>query len=83
MYLDPVLFSKLRKRFLILMDTFAQYIFKKNYGPFLWMGLSCLKTTESLRGDSLFFTNYSLGDSGTHLLDFHLLAPIAPLFPNY
>ena len=29
----------------------------KLYGPFLWMGLNCLKATEPLQGDSLLFTD--------------------------
>ena len=29
---------------------------KKLYGPFLWVGFNCLKTIETVRGDSLFFT---------------------------
>ena len=31
-------------------------IVKKLYGPFLWMGLNCLKATELLGGGSLLFT---------------------------
>ena len=32
---------------------------EKLYGPFLWKGLRCLNTTESIRGDSLLFTSES------------------------
>ena len=28
----------------------------KLYGPFLWMGLNCLKATEALWGDNLLLT---------------------------
>ena len=40
----------------------------KLYGPFLWMGFNCLKTTKPIRGDSLLFTNTTPG-VGTHLID--------------
>ena len=33
------------------------------------MGFNCLKTTEPLRGDSLFSTTHSPGVPGTHLID--------------
>ena len=33
----------------------------KKHGPFLWMGLNCLKATESLqRGTLLFITDYNI-----------------------
>ena len=32
---------------------------KKLYGPFLWIGLNCLKATEPQRGDSLLFITKS------------------------
>ena len=85
MYFDPVLLPKLRKDFAF--DAYVCSIYlKKNYGPFLWMGLSCVKATESLQRDCLFFTNWSLGDSGTHLLDFgrikdHCALTTRPLHP--
>ena len=42
----------------------------KLYDSFLWMGFNCLKATEPLRGDSLFFTTQSPGSPGTHLINF-------------
>ena len=36
------------------------------YGPYLWMGFNCLKTTEPLRGVSLLFTSISPEVPGTH-----------------
>ena len=48
------------------------YVFKKNFMDGwipLWMGISCLKTTEPLRGDSLLFTIPLPGVSGTQLID--------------
>ena len=33
------------------------------------MGFNCLKVTEPLRGDSLFFTTQFPGLPGTHLID--------------
>ena len=33
------------------------------------MGFNCLKVTEPLRGDSLFFTIQFPGFPGTHLID--------------
>ena len=42
----------------------------KLYGTFLWMGFNYLKATESLPGDSLFFTIQSPGVSRTHLINF-------------
>ena len=38
-------------------------------GDGVWMGFNCLKATESLQGDSLFFTTKSPGISGSHLID--------------
>ena len=43
--------------------------FFKLYGPFLWMGLKCLKATEPLQGDNLLFTTKSPGIPGTHFID--------------
>ena len=44
---------------------------KKNYDPFLWMGLNCIKTTEPLPGGSLLFITKFPETSGTHsCLDF-------------
>ena len=41
--------------------------FKKNFmAPFLWMGFSCLKDMEPLRGDSLLFTTKFPEIPGTH-----------------
>ena len=34
----------------------VNFLKKKPYGPFLWMGFNCLKATEPLRGDNLLFT---------------------------
>ena len=42
---------------------------KKPYGPFLWMGFNCLKSTEPLQGDSSLFTTWPPGLPGTHLVD--------------
>ena len=42
---------------------------KKLYGPFLWMGFSCLKASESLQGDSLLFTTRSPSVPSTNLMD--------------
>ena len=42
---------------------------KKLYDPFLWMGFSCLKASELLRGDSLLFTTQFPWFPGTHLID--------------
>ena len=42
---------------------------KKLYGPFLWMGINCLKAPESLKADSLLCATKSPGVSGTHLID--------------
>ena len=46
------------------------YFFKKkNFtAPFLWMEFNCLKATEPLRGDRLFFTIKRPEISGTHLI---------------
>ena len=44
-------------------------IFKKIYGPFLWMRFNNLKVTEPLREDSLLFTTKSPELRGTHLID--------------
>ena len=41
---------------------------KKN-GPFLWMGMNCLKATEPLQGDSLLFTTKPPGVPGTQFID--------------
>ena len=60
----------------------------KLYGPFLSMGFNCLKITEPLRRDSLVFTTYSPGVSGTHLIDPGMMkgwidvGPIQWLFPQ-
>ena len=40
----------------------------KLHGPFLWMGFNYLKTTKSIRRDSLLFTNKS-PEVDTHLID--------------
>ena len=42
----------------------------KFYDSFLWMGFNWLKATESVQGDSLFFTTQSPGVPGTHLTNF-------------
>ena len=42
---------------------------KRIYGPFLWIGFSCVKTAEPLQGDSLLFTTQSWRVLGTHLID--------------
>ena len=42
----------------------------KFYGSFLWIEFNYLKDTESLPGDSLFFTIQLPGVSGTHLINF-------------
>ena len=52
------------------MSGFKLKILKKLFGPFLWMGFNCLKTTEPLRGDSLLFNTQSPGVLGTYLIDF-------------
>ena len=41
---------------------------KKLYGPFLWIGLHCLKATGPLWGDSLLLTTKSPGVSVTHFI---------------
>ena len=41
---------------------------KKLYGPFLWMGLHCLKATGPLWGDSLLLTTKSPRVSVTHFI---------------
>ena len=41
----------------------------KLYGPFIWMGFNCLKSTKPLWGDSLLLTTRSPGVHGTHTLD--------------
>ena len=43
------------------------YSKKKLYGPFLWIGLNCLKAIETLRGDSLLFTTKSPEIPSNHL----------------
>ena len=42
---------------------------RKLCGPSLWMRFKCLKVTEPLQGDSLFFTSKSPGVPGTYLID--------------
>ena len=45
-------------------------LFKKNlYGPFLWTGFNCLKSTESLQGGSLLFIIQFRKIPGTHLIN--------------
>ena len=41
---------------------------KELYGPFLWMGFNCLKTTEPLLGGSLLFTAKFPEIPSTHLI---------------
>ena len=41
---------------------------KKLYGPFLWMGLNCLKAMEPLQGHSLLFTTISPAVTGNHFI---------------
>ena len=53
-----------------LMSAFKLKNLKKLFGPFLWMGFNCLKTTEPMRGDSLLFNTLSPGVLGTYLIDF-------------
>ena len=52
-----VLFNQIS--FLRIFKAFAAFhfvFFKRNiYGPFLWMGLNCLKTKEPLQGDKFTF----------------------------
>ena len=43
------------------------YIKKKLYGPFLWMGFSCLKARAS-QGGSLLFTTKFPEIPGTHFI---------------
>ena len=48
------------------------YIFlflKKLYGTFLWMRFICIKATEPLEGNNLFFTTEFPGIPGTHFID--------------
>ena len=45
------------------------YLNENLYGPFLWMGLNCLKATEPLRKDSLLFPTQSPEVPGTHSVD--------------
>ena len=45
---------------------------RKLYGPFLWLGLNCLKVTVPLQGDSLLFTTRSPGVPSTHLIDLRM-----------
>ena len=42
---------------------------KKLYGPFLWVGFNCFKTTGPLRGGSLLFITKSPVIPGTHFID--------------
>ena len=42
--------------FITVLICFVLFFLKKLYGPFLWMGLNCLKATETLRGGILLFT---------------------------
>ena len=35
------------------------YLKKGTYDPFLWLGFTCFKTVEPLRGDRLLLRNYS------------------------
>ena len=42
---------------------------KTLYGPFLWLGFNCFKTTEPLQGGSLLFTTKFPEIPGTHLID--------------
>ena len=42
----------------------------KLYDPFLWMGLNCLKTTQSLQGDSLLFSTQSPRVLSTYLINY-------------
>ena len=44
-------------------------LFKKIYGPFLWMGFNCLKTKERLWRESLLFTTKPLEIPGTELIN--------------
>ena len=44
-------------------------ILLKLYDCFLWIGFNCLKTTETLRGDSLLFTAKFPENPGTHLIN--------------
>ena len=40
---------------------------KKNYGPFSWIGFTCLSAAEPLRGDNLLLTTNTTGVPGTWL----------------
>ena len=42
----------------------------KLYGPYLWMGLNCLKATQPLQGDSLLFSTQSPRVPGTNLINY-------------
>ena len=42
---------------------------KKLYGSFVWMGFSCLETTEPIRRGNSLFTTKSPGVLGTYLID--------------
>ena len=42
----------------------------KLYGPFLWIGFTCLKAAEPIRGDSLLLTTKFSIVRGTHLISF-------------
>ena len=45
-------------------------VWKKIYGPFLWMGFNCLNATETLEGGSLLFTTKFPESPGDPLIDF-------------
>ena len=47
----------------------VNHLTKKNYSPFLLFGFNCLKSTEPLEGDSLFFSIKCPGVSGNYLID--------------
>ena len=56
-----------------LLIGFSPKKFLKRYGPFLWMGFNCHKTTEPQWGESLFFTTKSPGVPGTHLINLGMM----------
>ena len=58
---------------IVITSVVISDVIKKLYGLFLWMGFSCLKATEPLRGGSLLFTTKFLESPGTHLIDLGMM----------
>ena len=58
---------------IVITSVVISDVIKKLYGLFLWMGFSCLKATEPLRGGSLLFSTKFLESPGTHLIDLGMM----------